>query len=119
LSELAEEVQRFRSQFAKVNEINAEVANAYREVSALLTGYQCKMKNETIFTVQSIFENAEREFGFRKAQVNRLELIENEYTKEWMDFIKAYLYQNNSVPAFLAAINLHLFKSNLKIKHVH
>ncbi|VDO79207.1 unnamed protein product [Soboliphyme baturini] len=117
--ELAEEVQRFRSQFAKVNEINAKVAKAYREVCALLTGYQCKMKNETIFTVQSIFENAEKEFVFRKAQDNRLELIENDYTKEWMDFIEAYLYQNNSIPAFLAAVNLHLFKRNLEIKHVH
>ncbi|VDP42526.1 unnamed protein product [Soboliphyme baturini] len=62
---LAEEVQRFRSQFAKVNEIDAKVAKAYREVCALLTGYQCKIKNETIFADQSTFENAEREFGFR------------------------------------------------------
>ncbi len=40
---------------------------------------------------------------------DNVQLLENEYTAEWSDFVETYLETDDCFPAFLAAVTLQLY----------
>lgn len=47
---------------------------------------------------------------FQKGEGNEINLLQNEYTPRWMDFVDTYLMTDHSIPAFLAAVTLSLYE---------
>ena len=98
----------------RVKKAFRETGAAYRDTSVRLTGLQIKMKEEgggaTVFEVGSCFEPAaDRIFVFRREEGGEIQLMGTEYTARWTDLIEMYLHNDACIPAFLAAVTLHLY----------
>ena len=89
------------------------ISREFREVCYLLTGYRIDPLKDDIFRLSHMYaEHEEDRLFFEVKRDSTINLLKNEYTDQYTQFISTYLENADSFPAFLAAITLDLFKSS-------
>lgn len=89
----------------------------YREVCYLLTGWKIDALKDGLFRLSNMYAEDEEDcLLFQIQSDGEIQLLENEYSSQLGEYIRTYLVNAESFPAFLAAITLDLFKSTTQIQ---
>uniref|UniRef100_A0A914VYU3 Mitotic spindle assembly checkpoint protein MAD1 n=1 Tax=Plectus sambesii TaxID=2011161 RepID=A0A914VYU3_9BILA len=118
LNELKEKIVKLEKEKQRAREIQSQLAHKYREMCTQLTGFQCKMKDENLYQVESVYEPGHF-FLFKRSDEGDLQLLESDYTPQWADFVETYLMTDHCIPAFLAAVTMQLYARDGKSDMQH
>lgn len=89
----------------------------YREVCYLLTGWKIDALKDGLFRLSNMYAEHEEDYLLFQIQSDgEIQLLENEYSNQLNDYIRTYLVNAESFPAFLASITLDLYKSTTQLQ---
>uniref|UniRef100_A0A915JG27 Uncharacterized protein n=1 Tax=Romanomermis culicivorax TaxID=13658 RepID=A0A915JG27_ROMCU len=117
-----QEIENLNVKISKVTEQRDRVTKSfmektahYREICSYLLGYDIKLTDGNHLTVRSLYESSasqtdDKRFVIQHSASGEYHLMSNKYVEEWKDdFVEMYLSNDNSFPAFFAAVTLQLY----------
>uniref|UniRef100_A0A915ELK2 Mitotic spindle assembly checkpoint protein MAD1 n=1 Tax=Ditylenchus dipsaci TaxID=166011 RepID=A0A915ELK2_9BILA len=111
VQDLRRELKRLNKEYETASNVQKELALQYRQIVTLLTGYQVKMREEGFCEVGNVLDQG-GVFLFQRREDNGVDLLDNDCAQRWKPIVENYLAKYNSVPAFLAAVNLSLMDTD-------
>lgn len=119
LEELTKKVEEYKVREEKILTSFRKTAREFREVCYLLTGYRIDALRDGKYGLSSMYaEREEDKLYFHVGPDGTIELLRNDYSDKLSEFVKTYLENADSFPAFLSAITLDLFKSSTQIPNM-
>jgi len=113
---LKRKISEYKQREEKILDSFRRTSRDYRKAIYLLTGYRIEALKGNIYRLTSVFaEGNEDKLLFEISPFGALKLLKNEFSRQFSEFVVTYLENADSVPAFLAAINLDLFKSTTQL----
>lgn len=110
---LTKKVEALKCREDKILNSFKKTSREFREVCYLLTGYRIDPLKDDVFRLSHMYaEHEEDKLFFEVKRDGTINLLKNEYTDQYTQFMSTYLEEADSFPAFLAAITLDLFKSS-------
>lgn len=109
---LSKRVEELRLREEKILDLFRKQSREFREVCYLLTGYYIDPLKDNIFRLSHMYaERQDDRLYFEIKHDGTILLLDNEYVSSCEAYMKTYLEEADSFPAFLAAITLDLFKA--------
>jgi len=112
LESLSQAIDECKKREEKLLDSFRRTSREYREVCYLLTGYRIEVLKDRIYRLSNMYaESEEDKLLFEITSDETIQLLQTEYSDRLHEYISTYLESSDSVPAFLAAITLDLFKT--------
>lgn len=111
---LQQTINEYKTREEKILSSLKKTAGEFREACFSLVGYRVDALKDNIYRLSHRY--AERDGDKLFFEVKRdgtIVLLKNEYTRRYSEFVSTYIDHGDSFPAFLAAITLDIFKSNV------
>ncbi|XP_033117765.1 mitotic spindle assembly checkpoint protein MAD1-like [Anneissia japonica] len=110
VQDLQKELKASELRNQRLKEVFATKIQEFRQACYRLTGYQIDNPTTNKYCLKSMYaEQPEDMLLFQWTSSGDMQLLENEFSSTLGDFIKTYLQQQQSIPAFLSNITLDLF----------
>jgi mitotic spindle assembly checkpoint protein MAD1 len=117
IEQLTKKVNELKAREDKILDSFKKTSREFREVCYLLTGYRIDPLKDDIFRLSHMYaEHEEDKLYFEVKSDGTVNLLKNEFTDRYKEFISTYLEEADSFPAFLAAITLDLFKATTQME---
>lgn len=125
LQSLQTENAQLEKKSQRLKEIFGQKVLEFRNTCYLLTGFKIELISAAKYRLKSMYaEKEEDELVFQQEAAGEgsntpsggLSVLETEFTKSLDGSITGYLERMNSIPGFLAAIQLHLLEKQTRIR---
>lgn len=111
IERLKREVADYKSREEKICSSLKKTASDFRQACLSLIGFRVdKLKNNIYRLTHQQAIGEDDKLYFEVKRDGNVVLQENEYSKKYPQLVSAYVEKADSVPAFLAALNLEMFK---------
>ncbi len=110
ISELREQLQAAEVRKQRLIEAFKKTSQDFREVCYQLTGYRIDALNDGKYRLSPVYaESPDDHLLFQREPTGECMLLETNFSSQLADLIELHLSQQNSIPAFLAAVIMDLF----------
>lgn len=112
IERLKREVAEYKSREEKISSSLRKTASDFRQACLSLIGYRVDaLKNNIYRLTHQHAANEDDKLFFEVKRDGTIVLLKNEFSQRYSQFVSTYVDRGDSLPAFLAAINLEMFKA--------
>ncbi|EEB15829.1 mitotic spindle assembly checkpoint protein MAD1, putative [Pediculus humanus corporis] len=112
--ELEKELQSANLKMQRLKEVFKKTSQEFRDVSYMLLGYRIDLtSNNKLYKLYNMYSTSQLDYlMFQQTKNGTLEMLGTTFAESMSKFVDEYLHSGNSIPAFLSAITLELYRLN-------
>lgn len=112
IEKLKQEVDDYKNREEKISSSLRKTASDFRQACLSLVGFRVDALKNNIYrlTHQHAVREEDKLF-FEVKRDGTIVLLKNKYSNRFSDLVTTYIDKGDSIPSFLAAVNLEIFKS--------